>query len=222
MIGRGVYTLAEASHYISVPSATLRSWFKWRSDGQGRGPLFKSDYAPVNGDYAISFLDLIDAYVAYFFRSNGVKTPSIRRAYEKLKDQLGEDHPFAREECKLSTDGNSVVYEILTRDGDAGDMDVIAEQMLFPAFKKRLEKISYDKNTKLADAWDIAKGVVINPGIGFGKPVIEHTGVSTLIVASQFVANDRDAALVARLFKTTEAGVMDAYRFECSHGRIAA
>jgi hypothetical protein len=51
--------------------------------------------------------------------------------------------------------------------------------------------------------------------------VVQNTGVSTYIIARQYVANNKDAALVARLFKITEAGVLNAYQFENSLGRAA-
>jgi uncharacterized protein (DUF433 family) len=74
----------------------------------------------------------------------------------------------------------------------------------------------------MASEWAVADGIVINPQMGFGKPVVERAGVTTLIVAKQYVANDRNAALVARMFKLSPASVVNAYEFERTHKRIAA
>ena len=220
MIGQGVYTLSEVSQFTKVPLATVRSWFKQRPDGKGKGPVFESDYEPVGDDFAVSFLNLIEVHIASFFRDEGVKPKIIRRAHEILQQELHTPHPFAHED--LSTDGARIIREKASGSSDAKYIDAISKQMLIPQFKDGLKSIHYNKATRLARAWGIDTGIVIDPGVSFGKPVIEKTGISTNIVANQYVANGRDAALVARLFKITETGVISAYRFEHSYGRIAA
>jgi hypothetical protein len=39
------------------------------------------DYEPVGGDYALSFHDLIDLFVAGQLREHGVSLPRLRRVY---------------------------------------------------------------------------------------------------------------------------------------------
>jgi uncharacterized protein (DUF433 family) len=86
----------------------------------------------------------------------------------------------------------------------------------------KLGRITFATLTRLAEQWGIADGVIINPTINFGKPVVENSGVSTLIVANQYEANKGDAALVARLFRLTESGVRHAVDFERSFSARAA
>ncbi|MEA2711172.1 MAG: hypothetical protein QOF78_3773 [Phycisphaerales bacterium] len=223
MIGQGVYTLSEVSRYTSLdyklPRETARTWFKPRSDLKGRGPVFQSDYEPVGGDFAVSFLNFVDAYVASFFRRNFVKPKVIRRAHQLLQAKMRTSHPFAH--AKLSTDGIRIIHEEMTEVDDAELIDVISQQLLFSEFTSRLTRLRYDVDTRLAYELQIATGVVMNPRLSFGKPVVQNTGVSTYIIARQYVANNKDAALVARLFKITEAGVLNAYQFENSLGRAA-
>jgi uncharacterized protein (DUF433 family) len=206
MIGNGFYPLSEAARYAGLPSATVRSWFKMRSDGQGHGPLFRSDFDPINGNYAISFLNLIEIYVARFFRSEGVKPPILRRAHEILQNELETYHPFAH--ADLCTDGRRIIL----KRGDAELIDVISKQHFFG--QMHLGRIKYSKTSRLAEAWGIASGVIINPGVSYGKPVVAHTGVTTFVVANQYYANQRNAALVANLFDLSEADVINAVNFE--------
>lgn len=220
MIGLGVYTLAEVSRYTGVPSATVRSWFRPRSDKRGLGPIFHQDYEESNGDFAVSFLGLVDAYVASFFKQNNVKPHIIRRAHTVLQKRMGTEHPFAH--ASLSTDGIRILEDL----GNERDADVISKQLLFPQFRNGLarttNKLGYNPATLLAEKWHIADGIVVNPRMGFGKPVVDQGGISTLILAKQYVANHRDAALVARVFKTSPATVMQAVQFETGIRRIAA
>lgn len=213
MIGQGVYTLSEVARFTKLHPTTVRSWFKGRSDGKGRGRLFGSDYDPVEGDYAVSFLNLIEVYVGAFFHEEGVKTQVIRRVHDVLQGRMKTRYPFAH--ARLSTDGHRIFHE--------SDLsEVISMQMFLPIIESKLTRISYDVSTRLADTLHIANGVVLNPGIGFGKPVIKDAGVSTLIVAKQYRANGGNARLVAKLFNITEEGVMDAYRFKHGETRRVA
>jgi uncharacterized protein (DUF433 family) len=214
VLGQGVYSLSEAARYAELPAGTLRSWFKPRSDKKGHGPIFRSDFAPVDGDYALSFLNLIEAYVARFFRKEGVKPPVIRRAREILVNELATPYPFAHVE--LCTDGRRVIRKT----GDTQLVDVISKQHFFE--QMRLSQIKYNKLSKLAEAWHIRDGVIINPKVAFGHPVVERTGITTFVLANQYAANDRNAALVADLYGVGESDVLNAVRFEEAIRRRAA
>ncbi|HEX4795577.1 MAG TPA: hypothetical protein VH370_17435 [Humisphaera sp.] len=212
MIGHGVYALSEAARYAGLPVGTVRSWFKPRSDHRGQGPLFRSDYGPIEDDYAISFLNLIEAYVARFFRKEGVKAPILRRAHEVLQTELDTVHPFAH--SALRTDGKRIIRQ----KGDAELVDVISRQHFFGQMK--LSRIAYSPTSRLAQSWAISDGVVIDPTLSFGKPVVERTGVTTFVLANQYKANRGDAALVARLFSIKDADVLNAVKFEAGLSRL--
>lgn len=109
MLGEGIYPLSEAARYAGVPPATVRSWFKVHSNGRGQGPVFKSDFPMVEGDSAVSFLNLIEIYVARFFRNEGVKPPTLRRAHEMLQVELNTIHTFAH--ASFGTEGRSIFQQ---------------------------------------------------------------------------------------------------------------
>ena len=226
MLERGVYTIPEACRYINAPDMphlpdrkpmspiTLHAWFLPRSDRMGLGPLFESEWNKTGGDFAISFLNLIEAFVARFFKDSGVKPKRIRRTHEVLQRVLQTPHPFAS--LELRTNGQ----EIISCSSDKQLVDYVAKQLYFPEMRNYLAGIEYDPSTLLAQTWSLAKGVAISPKLGFGRPIIRGTGVSTLIVANQYLANGKDAALVARLFKIPEEGVLDAFGFENRLGHL--
>jgi uncharacterized protein (DUF433 family) len=220
MIGQGVYTLSEVSQFTRVPCSTVRSWFRSVSRDQNRGPIFRSDYEAVGDDFAVSFLNLIEVRIASFFRDEGVKPGIIRRTHEILQAELHTPHPFAHED--LRTDGARLIRAKAGKKLTVKWVDAISKQLLFPQFRDGLKGIGYNQATKLADEWGIEKGVVIKPSVGFGKPVVVNTGISTNILANQYIANQKDAALVARLFKVTVESVLSAFKFESDYGRMAA
>jgi uncharacterized protein (DUF433 family) len=211
MLGQGVYEIAEIARYVGLSSSTVRSWFKWRSDRAGLGPLFKSDYESKDGDYAVSFLNLIEAYVGRFFRDHGVQPALIRRAHEILQGELNTKHPFAH--ANLCTDGNRIIVNNASK-SDSHLVDVVSKQRWFSEIQGWLSHIVYGQETQLANQWRIAKGVVIDPEVSFGKPVVEGTGITTFVLSSQYFANRENATLVADLFDTTEEAVLEAVNFE--------
>ena len=214
-LGTGVYTVSEVSKYTRLPSSTLRYWFKG-SSGSGIKPVFYSDYDPIQSDYAVSFLDMIDALIAGELRESGVSIRTIRKAHGILSAELDTSHPFSHED--IYTDGKSILLYAAETLENEQLYNAINRQMIFPILKKRLRHIAYCDKTKLAESWSIHRGVVIDPTVAFGKPVVEHTGVSTFVLANQFYANEKDARLVANLYRVKQRDVRNAVAFEEKHG----
>lgn len=213
MLGQGVYKLAEVSRLTEVHPCRVRTWFKHRSDAAGRGPVFESDYQSVGGDYAVSFLDLIDVLVAGQFRDKyRVPMQIVRRAYSLLQEELDTKHPFCH--SNLYTDGIHIFRCAASKLGEEKLSDVVSHQQFFLHIKEKLDHIDYSEITKLAYRWRIAKGVVVDPSISMGKPTIENTGVTTYIVANQYYANAENPALVGDLYGVNERDVVNAVRFE--------
>ena len=155
MLEQGVYTLAEASKYTGVPVSTLKSWFRARPDKAGKGPIFTSDYEQIGDDFAISFLNLIEAYVASFWKKPGAKRGDIHRANEILQAELKVPHPFAHTD--LRTIFGRIIEEKDKRRGKF--VDIISKQLFFPQFKKGLTKLTYNPTTYLAKShWSIPQG----------------------------------------------------------------
>jgi uncharacterized protein (DUF433 family) len=211
MLGHGVYSLPEAARYTQTNVARLRTWFRPRSD-TSIGPVFRGDYHPVGGDFAISFLDLIEAKVASQLREWGVSMHTIRQAQVALSKQLSVAHPFAHSD--LYTDGRRVFIDVAEQIDDHTLSEVVSGQQFFPGIRRFLTQIDYGSDSGLAVRWRIAPGVEMAPGVRFGKPVVRGTGVATYVVSAAYIANAERRSLVADLFDLTEKQVADAVDFE--------
>ncbi len=217
MLGQGLYEVAEVSRFTGLNANRVRTWFKQRSDGSGCGPIFAADYEPVNGDFAVSFYDLIDVLVAGEFRDRyGVPMRIVRRAHSLLQTQLGTKHPFCHSD--LYTDGRRIFLCVATQLHEEVLSDVVSRQQFFLHIKEKLDHVDYNEVTKLAARWRILKGVVIDPMVGMGKPTIENTGITTYVVANQYYANAKNTTLVADLYGIRETDVGDAVEFENIYG----
>src|SRR2546421_419281 len=85
MLGKGVYSFPEAARLTHLKISRVKEWFRGRRKGRGRMPVFASDYESVQGRHAISFLDLVDLFIAGQLRDHGVSLQHLRRVYDRLK-----------------------------------------------------------------------------------------------------------------------------------------
>lgn len=217
IFGRGVYTFGEVARLTGLPTRRVWEWFRGRNPNAdrptGRPALFSSDHAPIGDVQAVSFLDLADVFVAGQLREYGVTLPTVRRVYARLQTDFGTVHPFARKE--LLTDGKKVFVQGEDSAGEKEIYDALTKQKAFPlAIEPFLKRIDYSPMTALAVRWRIAEGVVLDPGISFGRPVLQRSAIPTYVVAAAYKANGRDADAVAGWYDLTSTEVMDAVRYE--------
>ena len=85
ILGKGVYDLTEAAKLTGLRRARVKEWFQGRDARPGAGSVFRSDYDAINGDLAISFLDLVELFIAGQLREHGVSLQYIRRIHSQLK-----------------------------------------------------------------------------------------------------------------------------------------
>lgn len=217
MIGHGVYSVAEAARLAGVSAGQLGRWFKGRADQPESKPLLVSDYPTVAGRLAISFRDMIDAFVASQLFRHGVKLPTLRMSYRNLQERYGEKHGFCHEELKdgLKTDGSTVFLDSLDAGNRRALVDLFNKQRAIPeVLEPFLKKLDFDPISKLAARWRIADGVLVDPMLNFGKPVAVNAGVSTHVLYRAFLANGQSAEVVSGWYDVDLAAVRAAVKFE--------
>ena len=222
MLGQGIYVMSEVARLTELHPTRVRSWFKGRPDRHGRGPVFESDYQIVDGDFAVSFLDLIDVLIAGQFRDRyEVPMRIVRLAHQALQDDLKTKHPFCL--SNLFTDRKRIFIDVANEIDEERLRDVVSQQQFFTHIKEKLDHIDYSEINKIACRWRISQGVVVDPSISMGKPTIENTGITTFVISNQYYANNKNSALVADLYGLSERDVANAINFEKLYGgRVAA
>ncbi len=212
MLGQGVYGFPEAARLTDLKSITVRAWFKETAGTCSRPPVFESDYPPIDGARAISFLDLVELYAAGRLRDHGLSLQKIRRVHAKMADRLNTKHPFGKR--RIFTDGADLF--IGNADGDTEELiDILRDQKAFPEILLPfLKRIEYDDASDLARCWRIADMVVLDPSICYGKPISRQIGISTKILANAYRANDRNVDLVAYWYNIKPKHVRAAVEFE--------
>jgi len=218
MLGQGVYTVTEVSRLTDLHPSRVRSWFKQRADGSGGGPVFTSDYESVDGDYAVSFFDLIDVLVVGTFRDQfNVPMRVVRRAHSLLQARLGTKHPFCHND--LYTVGKNIFLCAANELNEEILSEVVSRQQFFLHIKEKRHHIDYNEMSRLARRWRITEGVLIDPSVCMGKPTVAKTGIATYVVANQYYANRKNQSLVADLYGISEKDVVNAVTFEDRYRR---
>lgn len=213
LLGNGVYDYREAARLTGLKPQRIREWFRTPTAAAKRSSAFRSDYKPIDGDCAISFLDLIDVFVAGQLREHGVSLQTLRRVYVRLQEELNTPHPFCRSE--LYSDGQIVFTRGMDEKGQKELKEVLTHQKVFPQILLPfLKQIDHDAATRLAERWHIAHLVVIDPRLCFGKPIVEEYSIPTAILADAYQANNQDAELVADWFNVNAEHVLAAVAFE--------
>jgi len=215
LLGNGAYSLSEAAKLTRLRIQRVREWFRGRADGTRR-PVFASDYRDTCEENLISFLDLVEVFIAGQLRSRGVALQTIRKVYGTLQAELDARHPFCRRE--LFTFGKRIFTHGLDPAGRLEVTDVLTKQKAFPkVIQPFLRSLDYDSATAMARRWRIAPKVVVNPEICFGQPIVEAAGIPTGVLFRAFRANSEKTESVADWYGISREDVIAAVEFERGH-----
>jgi uncharacterized protein (DUF433 family) len=205
-----MYGLSEAALYLRVPIKTLEYW----TIGRGKtAPLVK---AAGRHPRALSFMNLLDCHMLLAMRTlYDLRLPKIRKAVAYLASHSNFRHPLIEEPLYTNR------VDVLIREMDKlvnisrGGQFVIPE--IVGVHLARIERdpkglfkfFPFVRERSAAEP----KLIVIDPAIGFGKPVIAGTGISTAVIASRFNARESVPAL-AEEYGLEPQQVEEAIRWE--------
>jgi len=200
----GTYGSVEASEYLRIPYPTLTSWIT--------GGLVRLPEA-----HRVSFINLVELHVLKGMRRiHRVPMQRIRRALQHVIEKYPSPHPLADRD--FETDGVDIFindlgeYINVSRYGQQGIKDVVTTYLTRIGRDQRgLPNSLYP--FVITETENEPKRIVINPRVGFGKPVIAGTGISTAIVAGRFNARESIQSL-AEEYELSQAEIEEAIRWE--------
>jgi uncharacterized protein (DUF433 family) len=186
------YGFAEASHYLRIPVATLRSWVRGRHYPTENGVRFFRPLIdlPDPKSLALSFVNMVEAHVLDALRrEHKVALPRVRTALDYVKRHLGSDHPLA--DLKFQTDG---VDMFLSRYGQLISVSEAGQLAMREMFNAHLRRVEHDASGMVTKLYpftrkrqsDEPKSIVMDPYVSFGRPTMAGTGVATCIVAERY------------------------------------
>ena len=190
------YSLTEASRYLLIPPATLRSWVAGRRYPTDSGPKFFRPIIQLPGDLraGLSFVNLVEAHVLDAIRRHHqVPLHKIRYAIDYLRKHFSSEHPLA--EQRFETDGLDLFID---RFGQLINVTQSGQIALREVLKAHLHRVEHDSAgiavrlypfTRKRDLRE-PKVVVIDPHISYGRPILVGTGIPTAVVAERYKAGE--------------------------------
>lgn len=181
------YGLPEAALYLKVPYTTLRYWLT----GFGKQPPIIEP--TESGPTRLSFLNLLECHALAGMRKiYDLKLPRVRSALRKVSRDYPQEHPLISE--VFLTDHKDLFIQ---RMGKIINVSRQHDQLSLSFYQMHLERVQIDSNGLfrffpfvVEPRSSEPKSIEINPMIGFGKPVIAGTDISTAIIASRFNARE--------------------------------
>lgn len=211
----GSYSYNDVAWLTRLRRRRVREWFEPRPTTK-LGAVFFSDYAGRTEQTLVSFFDLVDVFIAGQLREHGVALQTIRRSYRSLQGRLHVEHPFCHK--GLLTDGKQLFIDSVDSRGQQEISEALTGQKCFPKIiRPFLKRLDYSDASNLATKWRIASGVMVDPAICFGKPVVSDHCIPTYVLADSYSANKRDAEAVADWYGVTATAVRRAVQFETNH-----
>lgn len=223
----GLYTPPEAAALLHERQETVRRWAFGYARGRPGGkvaapPLIHTDLPAVEGERALTFVELVELLYVRALRDARVGWNAIREAARVAARLFETPHPFALRQVFLEP--GRFLYALLAEaDGTEALVELRGHgQHVVPQLvKPYLQQLDFGASDVAARWWPVGRrgGVVLDPRIGFGAPVIEGTGIRARTLADAFEAErvthgTRALARVAWLYDLEPEQVDDALRFQ--------
>lgn len=193
------YALAEASRYLKLPAATLRSWVVGRPYPKGDGvshsrPLI---HPPKKQPLLLTFWNLIEAHVLRSLRTeHGVSIKAVREALKYAEKSENIERLLLRKD--LETDAGKL---FLKKYGELIELSGSGQLAMRKVFEEHLKRVDWDEWQFPVRLYPFVSGdperrpIAIDPKIAFGRPIVLRAGVSTGVIAERLDAGETVADL---------------------------
>jgi uncharacterized protein (DUF433 family) len=218
LIGKGIYGVSEATRLTGVPSGCIRRWlngyrYKTISGHRSAAPVFERELPLVDGELALSFLDLIEVRIVNSLRKQNFSWKLIRLAVHHAREVFKLEHPFATKSFK--TDGRRIFADLRKSRGERPLIDLVDNQFAFRSLvEPNLRDLDFDSHQKAVRWWPLGARhrVLLDPQRNFGQPVVPE-GVPTFVLW-QASRHGESIETVAKWYKVETRAVKDAVEFE--------
>jgi len=191
-LGQGAYRPTEAARLAGTSATTIGRWLRGDpAPGRKMAPVLARDARGL-----LSYLDLVELAFVADFRRLGLPLKRLRQGHDYLKTTFGVHHPFAQ--VRFQTDG----LHLLAPFGDQLLAVDAGGQLSWPTMiQDRLGQLDYDDGGVAVRWFPRGRhgGVVVDPFVGFGSPLIEGTGMPTWAVRDRHRAGEPPTAIAEDL-----------------------
>ncbi|RCK30232.1 hypothetical protein TH9_19545 [Thalassospira xiamenensis] len=220
----GLYTVGDAASLTGVSKQRVRGWLNGyhKKDGSRSDKRLTGQLSPIDGHFALGFLDLMEVHFISHFLKRGVKWKTLALAAKYAREMFEVDHPFA---SKFISDGSDIYEEkthallVKTADesADPSLRSLVTNQFaMYEVLRPLLiDGITFD-DTGYARNWrpfGNLSSVILDPHRSFGKPILDKYSVPTKTLYDAFIT-EQDLEAVAEIYEIDIEDVTKAVEFE--------
>ena len=222
IIGKGVYSISEASRLTGVPTGPIARWtrgydFLHHGTKRHSSPIIATEIQSIGGQPVLTFQDMLEVRFLNAFRQHGVGWRAIRIASQRARELMQYSHPFSTR--KFKTDGLTILADFVDETGDQHLLDLVRNQyaiskIISPFLYGGIEYNDFEEPAR----WFPLKNkrtVVVDPTRNFGAPIVTDFGIPTRILMQSY-QSIHSTKSVADWYEIDEGPVRDAIRFEKS------
>jgi uncharacterized protein (DUF433 family) len=209
-LGIGLYSVPDVARILDLELPFVRRWL--REYWEGRFKKNKKNYTTwgKGREKTVHFYTLIEFYVFYQLRKQGLSAQSIAKAHEIIAEELKTPFPFAT--SNILTDGKKILYKI-------GDEIIInadrSRQLNFAAIIKEFcQQMDFGKDHLAIRYWPLGKGknIVVDPHHQLGQPTIRNTNILAETLYRMYTAGEK-IDFIASLYNVADIDVTDSIEF---------
>ena len=209
-LGIGLYTIPDLANILKLDRTLVRRWLHeyWGNKFDTTGA--NSASWGKGRDKTIHFFTLIEFYVFYQLRAQGVSAQNIVKSHEIIRQELNISFPFAN--SIILTDGKKIFYTI------DGELIINADKSKQINFKSIIEefchKIDFDKDKLALRYWPLGKekNVVVDPHHQLGQPTIKNTNILAETLYNMYTSGEK-IGFISSLYDVSENDVKASVEF---------
>lgn len=216
-----LYSFPDAARATEIPASTLRSWVVGQAyDRKHDRAYFEPVISrPSKDDPRLSFTNLIEAHVLRALRRvHEVQFSAIRQAVDIAEAQFGIRRLLISPDLRTSAGElflNRYTHFLELNEGQQLAMKSVLDQFLerveFDESRLPFEFRPFERSPRNAGA----EMVAISPFVGFGRPLLRKSGVSTRAVVQRIEAGESLEAVMTD-YGLDESEIEEAILYEAA------
>jgi uncharacterized protein (DUF433 family) len=218
---RPMHTAAEVARWARTTPQTARRWITGYTYNSGSGQRWSPPVArPRSDEPFLTFEHVVEIAAVAALRRAGLSMQRIRADIEFARRELDIEHPLLSE--RFLTDGRELFLRDKATHPHFTNLSRVG-QLAWSELEAVLRELDYAEDLLAQRWWPAGRdvGVVVDPLVNFGRPVVAIVGVRTETLGDRWAAGVTLAELAAE-YRINTAVVERAVQFENRTGAIAA
>lgn len=209
-MGIGLYSVPDVAQILHLDLPFVRRWLReyWGNKFKARKQSFSSWGTGRNK--VVHFYTLIEFYVFYQLRKQGLSAQSIAKSHEIIAEELNTQFPFAT--STILTDGRKILYKIDT--DKIIDADRTKQLNFVTIIEEFCQQMDFGKDNLAIRYWPLGKekNIVVDPHHQLGQPIIKNTNILAETLYRMSIAGEK-VNFIASLYNVSVNDVTSSIEF---------